>query len=77
MCVASWNDYDEGYLRAYQWAGALAGGAALPQEPVPVALGPGETAHLHLSPVSLHGYFGQTPSTGGRSSCSGARSASR
>ncbi len=59
MSVASWNDYDEGYLRAYQWAGALAGGAALPQEPVPIALGPGETAHLHLSPVSLHGYFGQ------------------
>jgi hypothetical protein len=58
MSVASWNDYDEGYLRAYQWAGALAGGAALPQEPVPVALGPGETSHLHLSPVSLHGYFG-------------------
>ena len=59
MSVAGWTDYDEGYLRAYQWAGALAGGAALPQEPAPVALGPGETSHLHLSPVSLHGYFGQ------------------
>ena len=59
MSIAGWTDYDEGYLRAYQWAGALAGGAALPQEPVPVALGPGETAHLHLSPVSLRGYFGQ------------------
>ena len=59
MSVAGWTDYDEGYLRAYQWAGALAGGAALPQEPVPVALGPGESSHLHVSPVSLHGYFGQ------------------
>lgn len=59
MSVAGWTDYDEGYLRAYQWAGALAGGVALPQEPVPVALGPGETAHLHVSPVNLHGYFGQ------------------
>ena len=59
MSIAGWTEYDEGYLRAYQWAGALAGGAALPQEPVPVALGPGETSHLHLSPVGLHGYFGQ------------------
>lgn len=60
MSVAQWSEYDEGYLRAYQWAGALAAGTPLPQEASPVALGPGETAHLHLAPVVLHGYFGQS-----------------
>jgi hypothetical protein len=60
MNVAAWTDYDEGYLRAYQWAGALAGGAALPQEAASTQLGPGEVAHLHLSPVMLLGYFGQS-----------------
>ena len=60
MSVAQWSEYDEGYLRAYQWAGALAAGAPLPQETSPVALGPAEAAHLHLSPVALHGYFGQS-----------------
>src|SRR3954453_20773283 len=59
MSVAAWTDADEGYLRAYQWAGALAAGAALPQEPAPVALGPGEASHLRLAPVTLEGYFGQ------------------
>ena len=60
MSVESWTDVDEGYLRAYQWAGALAAGAALPQEQPTVPLGPGETAHLHLAPVNLQGYFGQS-----------------
>jgi hypothetical protein len=60
MTVAAWSEYDEGYLRAYQWAGALAAGTPLPQEASPVPLGPGETAHLHLAPVALHGYFGQS-----------------
>jgi len=60
MSVAQWSEYDEGYLRAYQWAGALAAGTPLPQETSPVALGPAEAAHLHLSPVALHGYFGQS-----------------
>src|SRR5436189_644719 len=60
MSVTTWSEYDEGYLRAYQWAGALAAGAALPEEPPPVPLGPAEVAHLHLAPVALHGYFGQS-----------------
>ena len=60
MTAATWSDYDEGYLRAYQWAGALAAGTPLPQEPPPMPLGPGEAAHLHLAPVALHGYFGQS-----------------
>ena len=50
---------DEGYLRAYQWAGALAGGSALPQEPVAVQLGPGEVAHARFAPVGVNGYFGE------------------
>jgi hypothetical protein len=60
MSVTTWSEYDEGYLRAYQWAGALAAGTALPEEAPPVPLGPAEAAHLHLSPVALHGYFGQS-----------------
>ena len=60
VTAATWSDYDEGYLRAYQWAGALAAGTPLPQEPPPMPLGPGEAAHLHLAPVALYGYFGQS-----------------
>jgi hypothetical protein len=60
MAVAPWTAIDEGYLRAYQWAGALAGGAALPQEQVPTALGPGEVAHARFAPVALSGYFGES-----------------
>src|SRR5262249_34411044 len=48
VSVAAWTAYDEGYLRAYQWAGALGGGAALPQEAVTVQLGPGEIAHARF-----------------------------
>jgi hypothetical protein len=55
----TWSAYDEGYLRAHQWALALAGGAALPSETSPVALGPGEIAHALLAPVSVSGYFGE------------------
>jgi hypothetical protein len=59
VSAPAWNAYDEGYLRAYQWAGALAGGASLPQEAVPVQLGPGEIAHARFAPVSVAGYFGE------------------
>jgi len=51
--------FDEGYLRAYQWSGALAGGARLPQESSPVQLGPAEVAHARFAPVGISGYFGE------------------
>ena len=54
-----WSAYDEGYLQAYGWAGSLAAGASLPVEQSPIALGPGEVAHAHLSPVNVLGYFGE------------------
>ena len=41
-----WSAIDDGYLRAYQWAGALAGGVPLPMEAVTIPLG-------------LSGYFGE------------------
>lgn len=59
MSAGAWTAYDEGYLRAYQWAAALAGGAALPQEATAAPLGPGEIAHAHFAPVSIAGYFGE------------------
>jgi hypothetical protein len=59
VSTTTWTASDEGYLRAHQWAAALAGGAALPEEPSPVRLGPGESAHARLSPVSLSGFFGE------------------
>jgi hypothetical protein len=48
--------FDEGYLSAYQWAEALAGGAALPVETSPVELDPGEVAHAHLAPFTFAAY---------------------
>ena len=54
-----WSAYDDGYLQAYQWSFALAGGAALPQADAPLQLGPGEQAHLHLAPVTVVGYYGE------------------
>jgi hypothetical protein len=57
--VPAWTAYDEGYLRAYQWAAALAGGAPLPQEPTATQLGPGEVAHARLAPVGVFGYYGE------------------
>jgi hypothetical protein len=57
--AAVWTASDEGYLRAYQWAGSLAGGAALPQEAAAMQLGPGEIAHAHFAPMGLAGYFGE------------------
>ena len=54
-----WSAYDEGYLQAYGWAGLLAAGASLPVEQPPIAVGPGEVAHAHLSPVNVLGYFGE------------------
>jgi hypothetical protein len=59
MSATAWTVADEGYLRAHQWAAALAGGAALPQEAPPVALGPGELAHARLSPANVAGFFGE------------------
>jgi hypothetical protein len=58
----TWTAADDGYLRGYEWAAALAGGAALPQATSPVPLGPGEVAHLALSPVGVTGYFGENRS---------------
>jgi hypothetical protein len=54
-----WSAYDEGYLQAYQWAGALAAGAALPQEQPTVQLGPGEIEHSHFPGVAVAGHFGE------------------
>jgi hypothetical protein len=58
VSVSSWSLYDEGYLRAYQWAGALAGGSPMPQEAAQVQLGPGEVAHATFAQVGVAGYFG-------------------
>ncbi len=62
MSVAPWSVVDEGYLRAYQWAGALAAGTPLPQEAVTAPLGPGEMAHLTLPATAVSGYFGEDKS---------------
>ena len=59
MAAAEWTVYDEGYLQAYQWSGALAGGTPLPQVESPVQLGPGEVAHAQIAPVGLSGFFGE------------------
>jgi hypothetical protein len=59
VSAVAWSAYDEGYLRAYQWAGALAGGAAMPREATATPLGPGEVAHAHFAPVGVAGYFGE------------------
>ena len=61
MSVPAWSAYDDGYLSAYQWAGALAGGAALPVDATPTQtqLGPGEVAHARFAPVGVSGYFGE------------------
>jgi hypothetical protein len=50
---SAWNDYDEGYVSAYRWAGALAGGAELPVEPATIELEPGEVEHAHLAAFTL------------------------
>jgi hypothetical protein len=60
VSTAPWTASDEGYVRAYEWAGALAGGAALPQESTVTPLGPGETAHARFAPVGVSGYFGES-----------------
>ena len=62
MTTASWSQYDEGYLRAYEWSAALAGGAPLPHVASPVPMGPGEVAHAHLAPVTVAGHFGEDAS---------------
>ena len=58
MSAAQWTQSDEGYLRAYEWSGALAGGSALPTETPPVQLGPGEVAHGRFA-VSVSGFYGE------------------
>jgi hypothetical protein len=57
--VQPWTAFDEGYLRAYQWAGALAGGAQMPQESTATPLGPGEVANALFASVAVAGYFGE------------------
>jgi len=59
MNAAAWTASDEGFLRAHEWAQALAGGAAMPLETAPVQLGPGEVAHARIAPVGISGYFGE------------------
>jgi hypothetical protein len=59
VSAPAWSAYDEGYVRAYEWAGALAGGAALPQEAAAAPLGPGEVAHARFAPVGVSGFFGE------------------
>jgi hypothetical protein len=59
VSVPNWSAYDEGYLRAYEWSSALAGGAAMPQEATTTQLGPGEVAHARFAPVGVSGYFGE------------------
>ncbi len=59
VSAAPWTVYDDGYLRAYEWSGALAGGASLPVEASPTQLGPGEVAHARFAPVGVAGYFGE------------------
>lgn len=59
MSATAWSAYDEGYLRAWQWASSLAGGAALPVVDAPIRLGPGEVAHMQLARVALAGFFGE------------------
>ena len=58
MSVTYWNAYDEGYLRAHQWALALAHGTKMPQEVAAIRLGPGEVAHSRIAPVEVAGYYG-------------------
>src|SRR5215475_14258624 len=53
---SSWNDYDEGYVSAYRWAGALAAGAELPVEAATIQLEPGEVEHAHLPAFTLAAY---------------------
>ena len=55
----TWSANDEGYLRAYKWAGALAGGAQLPVLAAPFPLGPGEVAHAQIGPVKVIGFYGE------------------
>jgi hypothetical protein len=57
--AAAWTASDEGFLRAYQWAGALAGGSPLPQEAAPIQLGPGEIAHARFAGMGVAGFFGE------------------
>jgi hypothetical protein len=59
VAAAAWSAYDEGYLMAYQWAGALAAGSALPQEQPTVQLGPGEVEHSNFPGVAVFGHFGE------------------
>lgn len=58
MSTAAWTASDEGFLRAYEWSGALGRGSALPTEVAPVPLGPGEVAHARFA-VSVFGFFGE------------------
>src|SRR5215471_20646224 len=58
MSSAPWTASDDGFLRAYEWVGALGRGSALPTEAAPLQLGPGEVAHARFA-VSVSGFFGE------------------
>jgi hypothetical protein len=55
----AWSASDEGYLSAYQWSRALAGGAKLPVEASSTPLAPGEVAHAQIGPVSVAAFVGE------------------
>jgi hypothetical protein len=59
VSAVAWSAVDEGFLNAYQWTQALAGGSALPQAGAPVQLGPGEVTHARVAPVGISGFFGE------------------
>jgi hypothetical protein len=59
VSTAAWTVNEDGYLGAYQWAGALAGGSPMPTVTTALQLGPGEIAHADFAPVALAGYFGE------------------
>jgi hypothetical protein len=66
MAATAFTASEEGWLLAYQWAGALAAGTPLPQQETPVPLGPGEVAHAGLQQVGITAFYGE--STGYRPS---------
>jgi hypothetical protein len=58
VSAGPWTASDEGYLRAYEWSRALAGGTPMPTEAATAQLGPGEAAHARFA-AELAGYFGE------------------
>ena len=50
MSAAGGAAFDEGFVDAFAWSQALAGGAAMPQETASIQLGPGEVRTHALRP---------------------------